>query len=390
MKVLFYLPHGLVGGAEKQVEYLIRGAAGSSMAPVVLYKDKVVESFVRQLRVPFTRVYSPGSVMSVIQRVRPVIVQSNINQFYPDGVLYEAMNRIGSPPVSIGVVHDRLWFPSSASAGKGIEDAAVGVSCDAKCFYETRIKGTACIEIHNGVDSSIYNEGIRSSHVDWKTGGRRPCGGFCGRLNEQKGISRILGIAAAMPGVDFELVGEGGDSYRKQLTDENIRNVRIYPQASEVVEYYKRWDFFISCSPSEGFGLSIAEAVACGVPSVIWQCGGITEMLRNREDCLIVKSDSEILEALDDILQQGWKPEVYGRPDLSHTRMARKYMDLYRQITDGIELDSHSVHDLRQDSGSVFEKCRFVIRGASASLSKRKQLWIGRIQRVVSSDDKNS
>ena len=358
MKVLFYFPHGLVGGAEKQVEYLIRGINDPAFQSVVVYRDASVAPFVKQLNRPHTRIYSP----EVVRQLQPAIVQSNINQFFPDGFLYKAFKAKPLRPVLMGVVHDRRWSPNSVSVGSGIHDAAIAVSKDAKMHYEATFAGAPCYEITNGVDYTKFNPSIRSTYTSWKDSGRRPCGGFSGRLNEEKGISRLVSIAKLMPGIDFDLVGEGVENYLEKIRSEKIANVRIYPQTSDIASFYGKWDFFISCSPSEGYGLSIAEAVSCGIPSVIWNCGGVTESLRSGKDCIIGGTETEMCNGINDVIDRLWKPVIVNRPDLSHYRMAAKYTELYRQLTKNHHISETTINDLNPNYGSTSDKLKLKLQ----------------------------
>ncbi|HEX6791115.1 MAG TPA: glycosyltransferase family 4 protein [Candidatus Krumholzibacteria bacterium] len=56
----------------------------------------------------------------------------------------------------------------------------------------------------------------------------------------------------------------------------------------DMMAFYNTCDIFVFPSLIEGFGLPPLEAMACGVPAVISDCGGVREYARNESNCLLV------------------------------------------------------------------------------------------------------
>ncbi len=52
--------------------------------------------------------------------------------------------------------------------------------------------------------------------------------------------------------------------------------------------YYRRANFFVLPSKFEPFGMTAAEAMACGTPLIASERAGITKYLKNKQNCLIV------------------------------------------------------------------------------------------------------
>lgn len=68
----------------------------------------------------------------------------------------------------------------------------------------------------------------------------------------------------------------------------------------ELISLYQGHDVFVMPSRfgcwdgkwrGEGFGIVYVEAGACGVPSIAYDCGGATDIIRNGENGLLVKAD---------------------------------------------------------------------------------------------------
>jgi glycosyltransferase involved in cell wall biosynthesis len=79
-----------------------------------------------------------------------------------------------------------------------------------------------------------------------------------------------------------------------------VRSARFHRTSDdeELSRYYRSLDLFVFPSLFEGFGLPPLEAMACGVPVVLTDCGGVSEFAVHEENCLIVPTrDSGALAA---------------------------------------------------------------------------------------------
>lgn len=102
---------------------------------------------------------------------------------------------------------------------------------------------------------------------------------FVGRLTTSKGLLDILNLAALMPELDFELVGEG-----EELDFSKFSNVfyRGRLKRRRLPEIYKAADVFLLPSYSECFpAVTMLEAMASGLPVVAYDVGGSSEEIKN-------------------------------------------------------------------------------------------------------------
>lgn len=326
MKVLFHIPFPAVGGAETQIQYLIRHLS-PGIVPVVTYEYPEVETFVKSLpRVVAYRVFSPMNLAKVIDQSRPDVIH-----FYHSHTMYGALKKARHRPKTVEIVHNRLGFGGdSTSYAKDLTDIVVCVSPDAETYFKSKMPDVLTRVIPNGVDTSIFTPAPERP--------RRaiPKGGFTGRLEAGwgKGIPELISLMAGQP-AEFELVGVDYGGYRKKLKDEAIFNVKVRDYTPDTVRYYHDWDFFVSYSPSEGFGLSIAEALACGLPTLVYNCGGVCHWIERDRHAFVADSDAEMRTLLPKL----WSPEGAALTplalDLSAGRMARAYEELWVDLTLG-------------------------------------------------------
>jgi len=75
------------------------------------------------------------------------------------------------------------------------------------------------------------------------------------------------------------LAREPGVANHFYFPDEKSHNTFMGWPDSDLATLYNAADVFVSTSWSEGFGLTIAEAMACGVPVIAQNCSAITEVV---------------------------------------------------------------------------------------------------------------
>lgn len=316
MRVLYHIPFPVVGGAETQIGYLLKELRGK-ISPLITYEYSEVESFVGMLGVPYERIFSPTTLVRKISAFHPDIIQ-----FYHSHCMYAALKKLPYAPKVVEVVHNRLPFPGDCSSyPKDRTSICVGVSQDAANNFIQHATGVRTAVIPNGVDVGVFNPKLRAN----RERNSRRIGGFTGRLEEGdgKGIPALLRVAESCPDVDFELVGKDFGGYARSCS---LPNVRFYPHRQDVSDFYRRWDFFISMSPAEGFGLSIAEAYHCGLPALVLDCGGVCDFLR--DEIIIAHDEMAMINAIQgQMIRTGPR-----KADLSAKLMAERYLDLYKQL----------------------------------------------------------
>ncbi|HJQ66733.1 MAG TPA: N-acetyl-alpha-D-glucosaminyl L-malate synthase BshA [Gemmatimonadales bacterium] len=101
-------------------------------------------------------------------------------------------------------------------------------------------------------------------------------------------VKRLLDVVRIFAGVRKELkaklilVGDGPDSDAAQREAVNLgvkRDVRFFGRVDDVADLLRGADLFLLPSETESFGLAALEAMACGVPVVASDAGGIPEVV---------------------------------------------------------------------------------------------------------------
>lgn len=145
----------------------------------------------------------------------------------------------------------------------------VFVSDTVKSFFARRMKLRAQT-IANGVDARMFAPvdanaraaQRRQSGLDESA----PVALFVGRFVEKKGVPLVLQLAAAMPEVQWILVG-GGPLDPGESAPPNVRVWRDL-RGAQVAGAMQIADVLVLPSRGEGFPLVVQEALACGTPVV--------------------------------------------------------------------------------------------------------------------------
>lgn len=155
--------------------------------------------------------------------------------------------------------------------------------------------------LYNGVDQKRFYQPQANEKINARQQFGLPDNahvvGFVGRLHcAVKGTDDFLRVIALLPANFYGLiVGSGVDvDTLKQLAQAlKISNRVIFTGTLEnTVSAYQAIDVFCLTSHWDGFGLVVAEAMACGIPVVGFACdGGVKELLTPDTGCVLPQRD---------------------------------------------------------------------------------------------------
>ena len=371
MRLLFHLPTSFVGGAERQLEYLIRylrrNHVDDETAILVTYEHLQVRPFVETFAAKHVHVRHVRHLAWVIEQHAPDVIQ-----FYTSARFYEALGLANHQARVIETVHNLARFDGDVfSYPKDRTDFLVCVSAHARLFAWTQAPKMPAIVILNGVDYQRFTPNPVQRSIT-------PVVGFAGRLSPEKGIDALFTLAAKLP-FPVEVVGHDFGQYAGRAP----HNVRLLPETATPEAHYQRWWAFLSTSPKEAFGMAIAEAMACGCPPVLLDCGGITPYLRHGRDALIAADVGTLATHLNDV--------VAGRIHLlpletrfSAETMANQYWNAYTQnISSIVPMGQRSMHAKRSSAFEVFRPVQQRPRVDGGALAITPRGWYGVVRALA-------
>jgi glycosyltransferase involved in cell wall biosynthesis len=115
----------------------------------------------------------------------------------------------------------------------------------------------------------------------------------------KKGLSRLLDAIGRVPSglVRLLVVGNDDPAPHKHLVDRMGIGayVDFLPLRSDVEAYYAAADIYVSPALEDAFGLPPLEAMACGIPVIVSSRAGVSEIVTDGVDGLILKDPEDVV-----------------------------------------------------------------------------------------------
>ena len=167
---------------------------------------------------------------------------------------------------------------------------------------------------------------------------------FTGALVESKGVFTIVEVAKRFPGAQFRLIGDAPDESRRKLS-EYIREQDVEDRVQllgplsndEVLVMLRENDVFLFPSNHrEGFPISVAEAMAVGLPVVASPVSAIPEMIDVPEGGYLIAPDDPAgyVEALSRLRDDPSMMERMGHHNRRKAEREYDYDVVIRQMCD--------------------------------------------------------
>lgn len=211
-----------------------------------------------------------------------------------------------------------------------ISDKLIFISRAVQKSFEQqfRIKEEKSVIVYNGIHQSFFQHEVKPH---FQTPEVKMI--FIGRLEKIKGIDILLKafgqIYERYPTVQLIIVGEGREEQRlKEIAKEMEAGKNIYfvGRQKYIIQWLDQADIFIYPSIcEEGFGISIAEAMARGCIPITFRKGGIPELIQNGKNGLLIEPTDET--ALAEGVETVIKMEANQKEEIAKNaiRTAKKF-----------------------------------------------------------------
>jgi glycosyltransferase involved in cell wall biosynthesis len=206
--------------------------------------------------------------------------------------------------------------------------------------------------IHNPLGTSMetFSPGLKGDNVFRVI--------YAGSLGVRKGIHRLVCafMQANIPNSELYLLGKATVETPRLLSgaDERVKCIGHVPE-QELADYYRNSSVFVMPSLEDGFGLVMAQALACGLPLISTTNTGGEDLLkiRNREPVklegnikeypagyLVPVRDSKAIASLlkllafdSDLLEQKRQAALsFQEKDLSWEQYAKRSVEGYKKM----------------------------------------------------------
>lgn len=303
MKVLFIITGLGMGGAEQQVVSLADHLAERNHQVTLCYltgdvKVQPTNSQVQLISLninkkPWALLIGLIKLRRVIQEIRPDIIHSHM-------VHANLMARLARP--FLGFKNILICSAHNKNEGgklrmlayrltDGLADISTNVSQEAVNVFVSKkaVKKDRMIAMYNGIDIKkfMFDMNLREKlRADQDIPQSTKVIIAVGRLTEAKDYPNLLQAYAKLENIDTVLwiVGEGDPSYKSfliELTKKLAIDNRVFFLGirNDIPALLSAADIFVLSSAWEGFGLVVAEAMACQRLVVATDSGGVKEVL---------------------------------------------------------------------------------------------------------------
>jgi glycosyltransferase involved in cell wall biosynthesis len=190
-----------------------------------------------------------------------------------------------------------------------------------------------------GIDTRRFTPGARDQALRERLSGGRPdelLVLYVGRHSPEKRLDLIRDPLFSVPGVRLAMVG-GGPSH-EQLKRHFRGTPTTFPgfmRGQELVDAYRAADVFLFPSTTETFGLVALEAMACRVPVIAANTGGVLDIIRDGDNGLLFDPErpAEIGALVGRLKREPGLRERLAEHGLQHAR-SRSWQATMDQLID--------------------------------------------------------
>jgi len=156
--------------------------------------------------------------------------------------------------------------------------------------------------------------------------------------DERKGVKYFLEALNHIKSEDWQVLILGPKLKLKE--SDKIKQLGHTSDADLISEVYNAADIFCITSLDETFGLTVTEAMACGIPAVGFKTGGITEQVSANCGILVEpKNVKNLAEAINMLLNNDEKRKTFSLncrkrvlENYSIEKFKERYINLYKKI----------------------------------------------------------
>ncbi|MCP1199838.1 glycosyltransferase family 4 protein [Notoacmeibacter sp. MSK16QG-6] len=162
--------------------------------------------------------------------------------------------------------------------------------------------------VHHGIDIGEFSPPEARSSIRGSLGlPDRPTIGCFGRIRRQKGtdvfVDAMIALLADRPTWQAIVLGRATDAHEKFLNElkekvgaAGLADRILFPPevpVDQIPRWYKALDIFVAPQRWEGFGLTVLEALATGVPTVATRVGAFPELIAEGETGFLIEPADE-------------------------------------------------------------------------------------------------
>jgi glycosyltransferase involved in cell wall biosynthesis len=171
---------------------------------------------------------------------------------------------------------------------------------------------------------------------------------YAGRFSKQKGVDHLLEAFRTLKrrGLDFTAWMYGQGPLREELASkakESALDLNIYGYTDQktLARKMNEADVFVVPSISEGLGFIAAEALACGVPVVASNAGGLPDIVEGYGILVAPKDADELADAIMEVRDNRREYRIKALQGRKHILEKFEQKKVFKEFNDALESAVH-------------------------------------------------
>ncbi len=207
----------------------------------------------------------------------------------------------------------------------------------ASIVKQSMLSNRKIITIYNGVNTKIFNHHVeKDNRLKSEKDNRFVV--LCIGWDRRKGYKDYIKLARCLS-YDEKIVVVGNRPRFRQICGipKNIETIPSINSPVEMAKVYRAADVYYNASPAETFGLTTAEAMACGTPVIGYNSTATPEIIGESGECGYIVKRGDIQLVLKSIKQirkeeKEMKYNCFDRVacNFDEKIMLDRYMELYK------------------------------------------------------------
>ena len=187
-------------------------------------------------------------------------------------------------------------------------DLIITLNEESRNFIEKLNLDTKCTIVPNAIEAKYI-------HSHSKSKGPIETVVFTGRFDKRKGSEAFIEVAKHIPRVRFKIVGTVDESISLQMLPTNVESTGNVTR-DRVFEELDKADVFLFPSLTEGFSMSLLEAMARGLPVVASDVGANSEMIGQTGGYIFSSENINGIVDKINLLNDADLREAYGKANI--------------------------------------------------------------------------
>lgn len=207
---------------------------------------------------------------------------------------------------------------------------------------ESFLREAQICTIYNGVDLSIFKpkgESCIEFRSKYKIGNKFLAVACASPWTQKKGLLEYVGLSHILED-NFVLVLVGLSQEQINTLPGNIIGLLKTNNVEELVEIYSTADVVLNLSYEETLGMTSIEGMACGTPSIVYNCTASPELIGDKTGYIVQKGDLKgVKQKMNEIMKNGksyYSLSCRKRTEQMFNKFTqyKEYIHLYRSILD--------------------------------------------------------